>query len=87
MYICDDCNRVFYEPSKHKEDYGWDTEYGRNSAWQTESCCPYCGSENYEEAEECCECMGIFREIEMMLTDSCDYICSECYEKMEENEE
>lgn len=87
MYICDDCNRVFYEPSKHKEDYGWDTEYGRNSAWQTESCCPYCGSENYEEAEDCDICGRTFLTDDLYITNGLTYVCPDCYEKMEENEE
>lgn len=87
LYVCQDCKRIFYEPNKRRVDCGWDTEYGRNSAWQTESTCPFCGSEDYVDAEECCECMGVFPEHEMMLTDNCDYICSECYSKMEENEE
>lgn len=87
MYICQDCNCSFFEPARHREDYGFEIEYGHVSAYQAYTSCPYCGSENYVSAMECCECMEVFARCEMMLTDDCNYICSECYSKLEENEE
>ena len=84
MYICQDCEHTFYEPDKHRGDYGWDTEYGRSSAWQTEYSCPYCGSEYYEEAKYCDRCGNICAVSELNTTDGCTYLCDNCYAEMED---
>ena len=87
MYICQDCGRVFYELDRHKKDYGWDTEYGRNSAWQIEYTCPYCGSADFEEGEDCKICGRTFSTDDLYITDGLTYVCPDCYEEMEEDEE
>lgn len=87
MYICAECNKVFSEPESYEEDYGWDTEYGHNAAYQTFHKCPNCGSDYIEEAVECCKCERCFAKDDMFLTDKLEYICPECNSEMEECED
>lgn len=86
MYICVDCKEVFSEPAEIEEDFGWDTEYGRNSAMQSFWVCPCCGSDCLEEAGECIECGNYFSKDNLHITDDCEYICLDCYNEMEEEQ-
>ena len=87
MYICTDCHETFHEPAQHEEDYGWNTEYGHIAACQTFDECPYCGSDNIEIAEECSKCGCWFPKEEMEIGVGFTYVCKECYEELDEEDE
>ena len=78
MYICCDCRETFDEPDTYCEQH----PYGDTYAEEEFSCCPYCGSGNYDTAVECAECGEIISYEEMM-----DDVCPDCFHKMEELEE
>ena len=54
MYKCEECNEAFDEPGSKKvcweEYYGVTDLPGRN--YGSIACCPECGCEEYEEAED-----------------------------------
>lgn len=87
MYYCMKCKGTFYEPAQCEEDHGWDTEYGHMAAYETFEECPYCGYGDFELAEECCMCGGWFPKSEMEIGDGFTYICQQCYEEMEDEQE
>jgi hypothetical protein len=76
MYICNDCGEVFEEFKEVCEAH----PYGMGSAYETWCVCPYCESNDFDEAEEC-ECCGeAFPK--KSLTDG---LCEECYEENEDD--
>lgn len=86
MYICCECGKVFYEPKEIREDSGWETEYGHVSAYHYSAACPYCGSADFEEGEDCEICGRTFLTDDLYITDGLTYVCPDCYEEMEEDE-
>lgn len=50
MFRCNDCDAVFTEPDTYRELIG---EYWGTPAYETFGCCPECGSDDYEEVDEC----------------------------------
>lgn len=51
-YKCNDCEREFNEPDSYEECMG---EFWGSPAYETFYCCPFCGSDDYEEVtnEKC----------------------------------
>lgn len=78
MMLCKDCNCAFDE-----FNIVWDTEYetieGRSFPIFEHACCPYCRSEEIEEAEEC-ECCGEWVPKEDMHVDF-EGFCNDCVKK------
>ncbi len=78
-YICFDCGTVFDKSEAgHEVDYrDWLT-----GATLTFMVCPNCGSDDFLEAEECCECNGHFaKDYDMILSGEYWY-CKECAERI-----
>lgn len=78
MYICE-CGGTFdeNEMGSHVEREG--DKY--NCGYLYFPCCPYCGSENFAEAEECDICAEFSPTIEMMhINGAC--VCATCAEKI-----
>lgn len=68
MYICEKCGNTFDELKELKNMGG---DIGEN-----DYCCPYCGSDAYDEAIECAVCGDIVKE-----SDSHECVCDSCLEK------
>lgn len=66
MFICMHCGHVFDEPRKE-----YDKDTGHWDEW-----CPNCGSEDFEETAECCECGRLHAEGSMI-----NGMCADCVKK------
>lgn len=71
MYICNECKEVFEECEVVYES----VPYGMGSAYRKLYVCPYCGENDFDEAERCDHC-GEWASKESMT----DGYCEECYE-------
>ena len=71
MYICNDCERTFSECGTYEEHH----PYGMGTASETFYCCPYCKSDDFQEAERCERCGEYVAELE-------DGMCDVCHEDM-----
>lgn len=50
MFRCNDCDVLFSEPDSYRECVG---EFWGTPAYEYWGCCPECGSDDYEEVDEC----------------------------------
>ena len=76
-WICSDCGETFDE-----EDAGCYSEWEGEGVMRGEityMCCPKCGSDSLEEAEECDWCGESFDKTDMIEVDGTWY-CKECAE-------
>ena len=71
MYICNECKEVFEEYDVLYQPL----PYGMGSAYEKWHICPYCGDNDFEEAEEC-EFCGEWVAKESMTGG----LCKDCYE-------
>lgn len=71
MYICKSCGEKFENPITSHESMG--EHFGR-PVYEDIYRCPYCQSENFEEAERCFVCGDYF------LANHADDCCDECKE-------
>ena len=69
MFICNECERTFYECKVIKEYH----PYGMSYATEYFSVCPYCESGDIAEAVRCKHCGEHFAELEA------DDLCDVCY--------
>lgn len=65
MKACDDCLRVFSDDEVVKRRTTYEAEYGvsnlfPNSTPMTKYLCPFCGSDEITEAEQCEKCLEYF---------------------------
>ena len=78
-YICYDCGTVFNEfEAGRKVDYR-DALSGATLSFMV---CPNCLSEDFAEAEECCECNGNFARDDDMILSGEYWYCKECAERI-----
>ena len=49
MFKCECCGEIFEEPNRKKYCVGY---YGSAPAYDTESTCPHCGEDNFDEYNE-----------------------------------
>lgn len=75
MLYCPDCKNHFEEDELYCEKE-YETLDGRTYVTGEYTYCPYCGSDDYEEAKEC-ECCGEWIGESAMHVDF-DNICSNC---------
>lgn len=74
MYKCKKCGMVFEEARNYEDYESIDVGNGRLTVADLGySECPYCGSQDYDEAYECCECGEYFLEEEII-----NYTCKKC---------
>ena len=66
MWICNDCKTVFENP---REYYEHDTGYHGMD-------CPFCSSDDIDEAKRCAECDGLVNEKKLV-----NGLCAACIEK------
>lgn len=71
-YICSDCENVFY-PEELRPVTGFLCDVD-GPVYETVMVCPYCGSEDYEDADRCEKCGTYHREGELL--GGC--MCEEC---------
>lgn len=79
MYICTDCKELF-EETKAVTDYVTDDPYPMGP---TIYVCPHCGSDDYEEAKECPDCLAYYSKEALVMVETDDgdiYVCPDCYE-------
>lgn len=69
LYICNTCGNVFERPKKLL-GHGWTP---RDGDCPNEYVCPQCESDNYENADSCVECEGVFKESDLQYG-----LCREC---------
>lgn len=79
MYYCDNCDSFFDEPAAEREMMGY---YGSAPAYQDFAVCPYCKSDDFEEAKVCEICGEPFIEDDLH-----DRVCSFCLDDMVDIEE
>ena len=84
-FYCNSCGRGFDE-----EDAGTYSEWEGEGVYRGKisyMCCPHCGSDDYEDGEECVYCGEIFPTEEMYTDAFGDYFCRECMEELKKNGE
>ena len=88
MCRCEECGKVFSEPIKVADDYGYDTCLGHFTAYQYSYECPNCGSDKIVEVEQCTMCDGWFSLDEIgFLPHGWDRVCDKCYDEYSEDNE
>ena len=80
MLYCPDCKNHFEEDELYCEKE-YETLDGRTYVTGEYTYCPYCGSDDYEEAELCESCGEFF-----FAEDLEDGYCESCYRHMQKNE-
>lgn len=72
LYICNECDNTFEEPTAYKEDHG-----------ETLAICPYCNGGDIEDAFTCDECGEVTAESNGV---SALELCNDCVDWLLENE-
>lgn len=67
-YICNCCGEVVDDLKEVREFMGY---YGSAPAYDSDYVCPYCGSDDLDEAEEC-ECCGEYHRVDELTNGVCD---------------
>jgi hypothetical protein len=67
MYICNNCGETFTEFEQTEEYH----PYGNGYAAEKWAVCPYCKSNNFDEAKKCKRCGEYVAELKEGLCDCC----------------
>ena len=88
MNYCNNCSKTFTDEEAKKIHGTFESDYGVSDLFPTQTpyvkyVCPYCDSEDYEEARECERC-GEYC-LDSMIEDAYEtlglgYMCPQCYE-------
>lgn len=85
MYYCEDCGEIFDEDDIKYEDESFQVEYWGSMVTCPASSahCPYCNSEDIDEASKCDECGEYFNPDDLDE----DGLCEDCREENKEEED
>ncbi len=84
-YICLECGEIFDDPKKYSEDLTPSGAFEGGSFIHEYYACPYCEGA-YRQAVRCDICGEYVNEEKIEIIDK-DYLCSKCYDKLEEKDD
>ena len=82
MYICNECESLIVRLSVIR-DYHTELE---SEPYEEYEVCPYCHSDDVEEADYCTECDRPICTATKYINDKMKALCEECYNREEERE-